>query len=386
MDHAVDQRALQMELQYRGLLEAAPDAMIIMNQQGEMVLVNAHTEKLFGYAREELLNNPVEMLLPERYRRDNFAAHGHGRAMREGLELFGLRKDGREFPADIMLTPFEGVDGTLVTAVIRDISIRKAALEQELRMRDELDRAAETDRIRKHEMQMKDDFLSRVSHELRSPLTSIYSFGTLIADGLAGQTTGQQDEYLQIILKNVQQLRAMIEDLLEITKAKAGKLSVEPRRVSVSECCVDAIHTLQGAARAKEIILSFTPSAGLPGAYADPTRFRQVLIILLDNAIKFTPAGGTVKVQARVFEMDPRFLLIEVADTGCGIRPDLTERVFEHLYQAADAGQAGRLGLGLGLHIAKELVTRQGGEIWVESELQRGSRFFFSLPIFLNEG
>jgi hypothetical protein len=120
----------------------------------------------------------------------------------------------------------------------------------------------------------------------------------------------------------------------------------------------------------------------LPSVNADPTRIRQILIILVDNAIKFTPTGGAVKVQTRVFEKDPGFLLVEVSDTGCGISPEMTERIFEHLYQITDPGQAGRKGLGLGLYISKELVTRQGGKIWVSSEPQKGSRFFFTVPIF----
>ena len=104
--------------------------------------------------------------------------------------------------------------------------------------------------------------------------------------------------------------------------------------------------------------------------------------MLVDNAIKFTPTGGAVKVRSRVFEEDSGFLLVEVSDTGCGISPDMTERIFEHLYQITDPGQAGRKGLGLGLYISKELVARQGGKIWVSSELQKGSHFFFTVPIF----
>jgi signal transduction histidine kinase len=240
----------------------------------------------------------------------------------------------------------------------------------------------ETDLIRTHQMQFKDEFLSHVSHELRSPLTSIYSFSTIIADGLAGETSIQQDEYLQIILRNVRQLQSMIEDLLEVTKAHAGKLSVELQRVSVSQAITDAVDTLQGAAGAKEITVLFDPSAPLPLAHADPTRLRQILIILFDNAIKFTPIGGAVSVQPRVSEEDPDFLLVEVSDTGCGISLEMTERIFEHLYQVANSSQAGRKGLGLGLHIAKELVTRMGGKIWVNSELQKGSHFSFTVPVF----
>jgi hypothetical protein len=213
-------------------------------------------------------------------------------------------------------------------------------------------------------------------------LTSIYSFGTIIADGLAGATNPQQDEYLQIILRNVRQLQSMIEDLLAVTQVHEGKLSVEPKCVSVSDAITYVVDTLQGVARAKEITLSFNPSEHLPSAYADPTRLRQILTILVDNAVKFTPIGGAVSVQSRIFEEDPWFLLVQVSDTGCGIGPKMTECIFEQLYQINDPGQAGRKGLGLGLYIAKELVTKQGGKIWVNSEPQKGSDFSFIVPIF----
>jgi signal transduction histidine kinase len=240
---------------------------------------------------------------------------------------------------------------------------------------------AETDLVRTQQLQLKDEFLSHVSHELRSPLTSIYSFSTIIADGLAGDTSQQQDEYLQIILRNVRQLQSMIEDLLEVTQAQTGKLSMELQCVSVSEAITYAIDTLRGTAGAKDITLSFDPASRLPLAIADPTRLRQILTILLDNAMKFTPSGGAVDVTAMVVENDPGFLRVTVSDTGCGIGPEMTGRIFEHLYQVANFSQAGRKGLGLGLHIAKELVTRMGGKIWVKSEIQKGSDFSFTVPV-----
>jgi signal transduction histidine kinase len=241
---------------------------------------------------------------------------------------------------------------------------------------------AETDQIRKLQLQLKDDFLSHVSHELRSPLTAIYQFVTILADGLAGETKPEQRESLQIVLKNVRQLQSMIDDLLEATRAQAGKLNVEPQCACVSDAIVYAVNTLQGTALAKEITLSFDPSTHVPSAYADPTRLRQILIILFDNAIKFTPNGGAVKVQARVLEKDPSFLLVEVSDSGCGINPDMAERIFERLYQVATPALAARKGLGLGLYICKELVMRQGGQIWVQSPPGQGAIFSFTLPVF----
>src|SRR5580692_2846908 len=240
----------------------------------------------------------------------------------------------------------------------------------------------ETDLIRTHQMKFQDEFLSHVSHELRSPLTAIYQFVTILLDRLAGELNLEQDEYLEIILRNVKQLQSMINDLLEVTRVQAGKPAIELQCTAVSDAIAYTVDTLQGAATAKGITLTSDVDCRLPSVSADPTRIRQILIILVDNAVKFTPTGGAVKVHAGVFEKDPGFLLVEVSDTGCGITPEMTERIFEHLYQISDPGQAGRKGLGLGLYISKELVTRQGGKIWVNSEPEKGSHFFFTVPIF----
>ncbi len=273
----------------------------------------------------------------------------------------------------------EGAQDYLIKGQIENRALPRAlryAIERN-RMREE------ADVMRAHELQMRDDFLSHVSHELRSPLTSIYSFSTIIADGLAGEVSAQQGDYLQIILRNVRQLQSMIEDLLEVTQAQSGKLSIELQPIAVNEAISYAVDTLQGVAIEKEISLSFVPLPSLPCAYADGTRVRQIMTILLDNAMKFTPAGGAVQVQASVQQKREGFLLVEVSDTGCGISPEATERIFEHLYQVSDdPGRAGRRGLGLGLYIARELVLRLGGEMWVTSEPGKGSRFFFTLPVF----
>ena len=262
---------------------------------------------------------------------------------------------------------------------------RLAEEEHAAQLAKEAERAAEVVRASEKALQLRDEFLSNVSHELRSPLTSIYSFSSIIADGLAGATNEQQDEYLGIIQRNVRQLQSMIEDLLAITAGRNGKLNIQPREASISEAILDALHTAEANAIAKGIKLSSAVPPKLPSAYADPIRLVQVLTILCDNAIKFTPNGGFVKVEAKVFEKAPGYLLVEVSDTGSGVKPEQAERIFEYLYQVTESSQAGRKGLGLGLHIAKELVTRQGGSIWVTSELGSGSVFSFTTPIYTGQ-
>lgn len=252
-------------------------------------------------------------------------------------------------------------------------------------LRAEAQRAAESERINQQELQLRDHFLSHVSHELRSPLTAIYLFSTLIADGMAGSTNPKQDEYLVIIQKNISQLKSMIEDLLLVTAAKTGKLQVQLQSASLTTAVSDAIQTLQAVSDQKGVELSGSVSDDL-AAYADPVRLLQVLIILCDNAIKFTPRGGTVTVGARPSPTDPDLLLVEVSDTGCGIPTEMTERIFEHLYQISEISDGGRNGLGLGLHIARELVTLQGGKIWAEGLPSAGSRFSFTVPAYRHQG
>jgi signal transduction histidine kinase len=289
----------------------------------------------------------------------------------------------------IVLTGLE--DEALVAEAIKEGAqdylikgqIENRALPRALRHSIERQRMqSETDLIRTNQLQFKDEFLSHVSHELRSPLTAIHQFVTILQDGLAGPLVPEQHQYLQIVLRNVKQLDSMINDLLDVTRVQSGKLVMEPQCASAADAVVYVVNTLQVAAKAKMIALDSDIEDGLPMVFADPTRIRQILVVLVDNAIKFTPTGGVVKVKVRAFSDDPNQVVLEVSDTGCGIRPNFTERIFERLFQAPDPASTGRKGLGLGLYICKELVTIQGGRIWAKSTLGQGSTFSFTLPIF----
>jgi signal transduction histidine kinase len=240
----------------------------------------------------------------------------------------------------------------------------------------------ELDRGRQQQLKIKDQFLSHVSHELRSPLAVIHQFVTILLDRIAGDLTSDQSEYLGIVLRNVNQLRKMIEDLLEVTRAETGKISIHPQWTPLPELVRETVDTLRIAASGKGIDLSGQVPNDLPFAYADPNRIRQILMNLVDNAVKFTPEKGKINVRAQVFPEDPHFLCLSVADTGCGIPAEETKKIFDSLYQVKDSIEINRKGLGLGLFICKELVSRHGGRIWVESEPGRGSTFHFTLPIF----
>ena len=238
------------------------------------------------------------------------------------------------------------------------------------------------DRIKTMELQMKDEFLSHISHEFRTPLASIYAFVTLIADRLAGEISQQQEEYLGIIRMNVAQMKSMIDDLLETTRIRTGRLTIRLQSVSVPEVVQYAVQTLERAASAKSISISVHIGEEVGSAYADKTRMQQLFVILLENAVKFTPVYGSIEMAVHSHESDPNFLLVEVSDTGCGIAAEVTESIFERLYQVNSSDTAGRAGLGLGLHIAKELVEKQGGKISVESVVEKGSCFRFTVPVY----
>jgi signal transduction histidine kinase len=239
----------------------------------------------------------------------------------------------------------------------------------------------ELERVQKEELVMKDCFLSHVSHELRSPLTAIYQFVTIMLDGLAGELTPDEREYLEITLRNVVQLRDMIEDLLQVTRAREGRIVIQQRCAFLAGVAADTVDTLKAAAGAKGIELSDDVPADLSPVYIDIDRVREVLINLVDNAIKFTPEQGKITIRAWESKEDHGFICVAVSDTGCGIRPEDKERLFNYLYQGQSGKETSRKGLGLGLYICRQLLSLHGGRIWVESEPGKGSTFYFTLPV-----
>lgn len=374
--------AQQHEL-LRVTLDSICDGVITVDLARNITWLNPAAERMTGWSTADAIGRPLAQTfktLNEENREpiENPLANrlAQGKTVSIARRTLLVSRDGTEFGVENAAAPIRNNFGELLgnVLVFRDVTEQRRL-------------AAETEHNAKlrTQIKLKDEFLSHVSHELRSPLTSIYSFTSIIADGLAGETTPEQKEYLQIVLKNVVQLQAMIEDLLTVTQSREGKLGIDLQRVAISDAVVDALHTVSSAAATKAITLSAEDTSQLPPARWDPTRLRQVLIILLDNAIKFTPSGGSVTVSA--LEKEDGVIQIRVSDSGCGIPEDKRTRVFENLYQVtgpapADTSQAGRIGLGLGLHIARNLVTRQGGNIWVTGAPTGGSIFNFTLPIF----
>jgi signal transduction histidine kinase len=235
---------------------------------------------------------------------------------------------------------------------------------------------------RKQQLEFKNQFLSHVSHELRTPLTCIHQFVTILLDGLAGEVSPEQRDHLRTILKSVNQLGAMVRDLLEASRAESGKIRIQPRCVAMGDLIRQAVTMMGPIAHEKEVGLEVGVDTRIPFVDGDPDRILEVLINLIENGIKFTPHGGSVTVRACLVQTDPDFVYISVVDTGCGITPEARALVFERLYQDPNAVDNRRKGLGLGLFIAKELVSLHGGRIWVASEPGHGSTFSFTLPLY----
>jgi len=271
-------------------------------------------------------------------------------------------------------------DGLLRVSLLFGASILYGYLAEQVKVEKRM--KADLEKTLRQRLVTKDQFLSHVSHELRSPLTAIYQFVTILIDGLAGDLNPEQQEYLSIVLRNVTQLHNMITDLLEATRAETGKLAFEPRCASLGRLASEVLETTLPTAVAKGVSLTGDAPTGLPFVFADPARIKQILTNLIENAIKFTPAKGQITLRSQIDNQDPDFLRIAVADSGCGISPEGTKKIFDRLFQETETIDSNRQGVGLGLYICKELVNLHGGKIWVESELGKGSTFYFTLPLF----
>jgi signal transduction histidine kinase len=271
----------------------------------------------------------------------------------------------------------QGVQDYLVKSDISSGHLERAI--RHAMERQALIRSLEMSRLQ--QLECKNQFLSHVSHQLRTPLTSIYQFVTILKDGLAGEINLEQCHHLETMLHSVHQLRDMIGDLVEATKAESGKIRIEPHRIAIGDLIRQAVSMMAATAKERQVALEMGVDTRIPLVYADPNRVLQVLLNLIDNAIKFTPPEGLVVVKACTVEVDQNMVYLSVSDTGRGISPEAKLLIFERLYQDPTAVDD-RAGLGLGLFIAKDLVELQGGRMWVVSDMGSGSTFSFTLPIY----
>jgi PAS domain S-box-containing protein len=371
---------LKAESRFRELLEAAPDAIIEVNSEGQIVLVNAAAEEIFGYSRDQLVGQQVEMLIPASGRgrhhghRAGYWANPVTRPMGFGMTLLAQRRDGSEFPVEISLSPVKTDDGFRVTAIIRDVSAKKKA-EEDIRLANQQLEAqnSELDRANR----LKSEFLASMSHELRTPLHTIIGFTELLNEELEGPLNDKQKRFLKHVYEDSQHLLELINDILDLSKIEAGQLKLHLETFDARTVISDAVNAIRPAAESRGVQTE-TRLKGPAVINADKTRFREILNNLLSNAVKFTPDAGNVSIE-RVPAAEG-LVAFCVVDTGIGIAPEDHDAIFDKFRQVGSTTRGVREGTGLGLAIVRSFVEMHGGTITVDSTPGEGSRFTFTMP------
>jgi PAS domain S-box-containing protein len=360
------------EERFRLVVEAAPNAMIIVGRDGKLSLVNKQVETLFGYAREELLGHPVEILVPERFRakhpgyRDSFFADPKARPMGAGRDLFGVRKDGSEVPLEIGLNPIQTPEGLFTLASIIDITERKRLLEDLHKRVGEL---ADADRI-------KNEFLAMLGHELRGPLAPIRNaLHILRMPKVEGSTI---ERVKSIMEQQVRNLTRLVDDLLDVSRITRGTIQLQKEKIDLAAVVGHAVESVRPLIELERHELLVSLPQEPVHLEADPTRLEQILTNLLHNAAKFTEAGGQIWLTA---QRDNAEVVVCVRDTGIGIAPELLPSIFDMFTQAGRTLDRSQGGLGIGLALVRRLVELHGGSVRAHSNGPgKGSEFVVRVP------
>jgi len=358
----------ETEAKYRGLLEAAPDAMVVVNHGGEVVLLNLQAEKQFGYHRDELVGQNVKNIIPEGFEErliadgSRSAAEALAQQIGTGIELHGRRKDGSDFPIEIMLSPLESTEGTLVTAAIRDITVRKDAETHLVKTVGELKRSND-------DLQQ---FAYVASHDLQEPLRMVASYTQLLAKRYKGRLDSEADEFIAYAVDGSNRMQGLIRDLLAYSRAGTNGKALH--EISSEKALKEALSNLQVTIQESGAQVTHD---SLPAITSDETQLVQVFQNLVGNAIKYRSAK-VPQVHVSSTKNSSKEWVFCVQDNGLGIDPQYFERIFV-LFQRLH-GRAEFEGTGIGLTICKKIVERLGGRIWVESQPEKGSTFCFALP------
>jgi PAS domain S-box-containing protein len=357
----------QMEGRYRGLLEAAPDAMVVVNQAGEIVLLNLQAEKQFGYRRNELLGQKVTNIIPEGFA-ERLIADGLRSAedalaqqIGTGIELTARRKDRCEFPIELMLSPLGGAEGILVTAAIRDITTRKKAAAELLQKVEELNRSNEE----------LGQFAYIASHDLQEPLRMVASYTQLLSRRYKGKLDADADEFIAFAVDGASRMQRLIQDLLAYSRV--GTQGSDLRDISSENALRQALINLRGAIEESGALVTHDP---LPAVLADETQLTQLFQNLIGNAVKYQ-SPGVPKVHIAAAMNGEKKWTFSVRDNGLGIDPQYFEKIFG-MFQRLHKREV-FAGTGIGLAICKKIVEQHGSHISVESQPGQGSTFRFAL-------
>jgi len=359
---------------FRALLEAAPDAMVIADAEGRIDLVNAQTEALFGYPRDQLIGQPVEILVPERFHsrhvghRQDYLAEPRMRSMGEGLELHGRRADGSEFPVAISLSPVETDEGTLIVSAIRDVSRTKQAEQQIKDLNDRLLRDNNELAAVNRELEA---FSYSVSHDLRAPLRAIDGFSQALLEDCGEQLDAAGRGYLTRVRRAAQRMGLLIDDLIKLSRVTRADMRLQD--VDLTALALQVVQDLQG--RDPERPADFAIAEGL-AAHGDARLLQIVLENLLGNAWKFTAGRAPTRIEFGRGESDGEEVFY-LRDNGAGFDMayvDQLFRVFQRLHDSESFP-----GTGIGLATVQRIIRKHGGRVWATGEAGKGAIFYFTL-------